>query len=149
MITSLIFLVYAPTALKNFLSSDYLLYPNDFTKDVMLRSYQIEHLQHIGFRIALDDYGSGFSNLHQVKKFSFSNIKLDMNIVWDYIRDRDSLLPAMVQAFKTMGFSVTAEGIETAEMRDYLLRFKIKSLQGYYYSKPLPVKEFLDKYVNA
>jgi EAL domain-containing protein (putative c-di-GMP-specific phosphodiesterase class I) len=45
--------------------------------------------------------------------------------------------------------SVTAEGIETPEMREFLLRFKIKSLQGFYYSKPLPMDEFMDKYINA
>ena len=56
---------------------------------------QIEALHRKGFQLALDDYGAGFSNLHQVKKISFSNIKLDMKIVWDYIRDRDSLLPSL------------------------------------------------------
>ena len=113
------------------------------------QEYQIEHLQHIGFRIALDDYGSGFSNLHQVKKFSFSNIKLDMNIVWDYIRDRDSLLPAMVQAFRTMGFSVTAEGIETKEMADAMAGLQCNYLQGYYFSRPLPMDEFAAKYLEG
>ena len=110
---------------------------------------QIEDLQACGFQISLDDYGSGFSNLHQVKKFSFSNIKLDMNIVWDYIRDRDVLLPALVRAFREMGFSITAEGVETQEMADAMAEIGCDYLQGYHYSKPLPMDEFEGKYMRG
>ncbi len=110
---------------------------------------QIEDLLKCGFQISLDDYGSGFSNLHQVKKFSFSNIKLDMNIVWDYIRDRDALLPALVQAFRQMGFSITAEGVETREMAEAMAGIGCDYLQGYYYSKPLPMEEFAGKYMRG
>ena len=109
---------------------------------------QIEDLQGIGFQISLDDYGSGFSNLHQVKKFSFSNIKLDMSIVWDYMRDRDALLPALVQAFRQMGFSITAEGVETQEMAEAMTGIGCDYLQGYYFSKPLPMDEFAEKYMQ-
>ena len=69
-----------------------------------------------------------------------------MNIVWDYIRDRDSLLPTMVQAFKQMGFSITAEGIETQEMADALTDMGCDYLQGFYFSRPLPAAEFAEKY---
>jgi len=108
---------------------------------------QIEDLLKCGFQISLDDYGSGFSNLHQVKKFSFSNIKLDMKIVWDYIRDRDALLPALVQAFRQMGFSITAEGVETQEAADAMAGIGCDYLQGYYFSRPMPMDEFADKFI--
>ena len=108
---------------------------------------QIEKLLQYGFQLALDDYGSGFSNLHQVKKYSFAHIKLDMKIVWDYIRDRDSLLPALVEAFRQMGFSITAEGIETQEMAEAMTGIHCDYLQGYYFSKPLPAGEFIEKYM--
>ena len=110
---------------------------------------QIEGLLQCGFQISLDDYGSGFSNLHQVKKYAFSNIKLDMSIVWDYARDRDALLPALVKAFRQMGFSVTAEGIETPEMAEAMTEIGCNYLQGYYYSKPLPMDEFAAKYLQG
>ena len=110
---------------------------------------QIKELMACGFRIALDDYGSGFSNLHQVKKFSFSNIKLDMNIVWDYIRDRDALLPALVRAFREMGFSITAEGVETQEMADAMAEIGCDYLQGYYFSKPMPMDMFAEQYMRG
>ena len=109
---------------------------------------QIEELLRGGFQISLDDYGSGFSNLHQVRKYAFSNIKLDMSIVWDYVRDRDALLPALVKAFGEMGLSVTAEGIETGEMAEAMKEIGCHYLQGYYYSKPLPMEEFARKYLR-
>lgn len=124
----------------------------EITEEAMLnydkQALQIEALQRSGFQIAVDDYGSGFSNLHQVKKHAFSNIKLDMSIVWDYVRDRDSLLPALVQAFKQMGFSITAEGVETKEAADALTEIGCDYLQGYYFSKPLPLNEFIETYLS-
>lgn len=123
----------------------------EITEEAMInydrQARQIEALQRSGFQIAVDDYGSGFSNLHQVKKHAFSNIKLDMTIVWDYIRDRDSLLPALVHAFKQMGFSITAEGVETQEAADALTAIGCDYLQGYYFSKPLPLDEFTKAYL--
>ena len=109
---------------------------------------QIESLLRCGFQLALDDYGSGFSNLHQVKKFPFSHIKLDMSIVWDYMRDRDPLLPGLVRAFRQMGFSITAEGIETEEMAEAMTAIGCDYLQGFYFSKPLPTDDFVRKYMK-
>ena len=114
--------------------------------DISRLEYQIQVLRGIGFRFSLDDYGSGYSNLSRVKQYPFANIKLDMGIVWDYIRDKDVLLPTIVQAFKKMGFSVTAEGIENAEMADAMTALGCDYLQGYHFSKPLPVEEFVTKY---
>ena len=114
--------------------------------DLSRLEQQIQILQGIGFRFSLDDYGSGYSNLSRVKKYPFANIKLDMGIVWDYIADKDVLLPTIVQAFKQMGFSVTAEGIENAEMADAMSALGCDYLQGYYFSKPLPTDEFVAKY---
>lgn len=114
--------------------------------DVSRLEQQIQILQGFGFRFSLDDYGSGYSNLSRVKQYPFANIKLDMSIVWDYIRDQDVLLPTIVRAFKKMGFSVTAEGIENAEMADAMSALGCDYLQGYYFSKPLPTDEFVTKY---
>ncbi len=84
-----------------------------------------------------------------MKKIAFSNIKLDMKIVWDYFRDRDTLLPSLVQAFRQMGFSITAEGIETKEMAESLAGIGCDYLQGYVFSKPLTIEDFLRKLQSA
>lgn len=59
------------------------------------------------------------------------------------------LLPAFVRAFKQMGFSITAEGIESREIAEAMRDIGCDYLQGYYFSKPLPVDEFLRKYRGA
>lgn len=107
---------------------------------------QIEALRDRGFRFVLDDFGSGYSNLTRVKHYPFINIKLDMEVVWDYFHDRDSLLPTIIEGFRRMNLSVTAEGIETEEMADALTGIGSDFLQGYLFSKPLPMEDFLRIY---
>ena len=76
----------------------------------------------------------------------FINIKLDMEVVWDYFREKDVLLPAIVTAFKQLQLSITAEGIETKDMAEAMKEIGCDFLQGYYFSKPLPIPEFVEKY---
>ena len=107
---------------------------------------QLKALQERGFKFVLDDFGSGYSNLTRVKHYPFINIKIDMEVVWDYFHERDSLLPTLVQGFHSMGFTITAEGIETPEMAEALTEIGCDYLQGYMFSKPLPMEEFVQKY---
>ena len=107
---------------------------------------QILALRHVGFQFVLDDYGSGYSNLTRVKHYPFINIKLDMEVVWGYFKDRDGLLPHLVQGFKQMDMSITAEGIETQAMADVLTEIGSDYLQGFLISKPIPMEEFVKRY---
>ena len=116
--------------------------------DYTLMKEQIDVLRRIGFHFVLDDYGSGYSNLTRVKHYPFWNIKLDMEVVWDYCKTRDTLLPHIVTAFKELGFSITAEGIETEEMADALAAIGCDYLQGYLFDKPIPVNDFVAKYMT-
>ena len=116
--------------------------------DYALIKSQLLALQEIGFQFALDDYGSGYSNLTRVKQFPFKNIKIDMEVVRNYFRDRDPLLPAMVQVFKQMHFSITAEGIETKEMAETMAEIGCDYLQGFYFSQPVPMPAFLQLYAG-
>lgn len=117
--------------------------------DYSLMRNQITALQELGFQFALDDYGSGYSNLTRVKQYPFKSIKMDMEVVWNYFRDRDPLLPTLIQVFKKMNFSITAEGIETREMADALTEIGCDYLQGYYFSKPVSIPDFLERYSEA
>ena len=107
---------------------------------------QMSELWKKGFSFALDDYGSGYSNMSRVKCFPFTNIKLDMKVVWSHCEDPDQVLPTFVDVFKEKGFTITAEGIETEEMAQEMRAIGCDYFQGYYYSRPLPIDEFLQKY---
>ena len=111
--------------------------------DEQLLLRQITNLQRSGFCFVLDDYGKGYSNMSRMKQCPFVNIKLDMSIVWDYCDAPDEMLPNMVKTFKSMGFEITAEGIENEEMAGKMSRIGCDYLQGYYYSKPVPMEEFM------
>lgn len=98
------------------------------------------------FRMVLDDFGSGYSNFSRVVNCPFTNIKLDMNFVWSCMKNKREVLKEMIHVFHSMGFTVTAEGIENAEMADTLRGYGCDYFQGFYYSKPLLVDEFVVKY---
>ena len=106
----------------------------------------LKRLKEIGFYFVLDDYGRGYSNLSRLKKCPFINVKLDMSLVWEYDREPDAMLPNAIETFKNMGFSVTAEGIENENMAKKMMAIGCDFLQGYFYSKPLPMDEFIQKY---
>ena len=114
--------------------------------DFDLLQTQMKIMKETGFHFALDDYGRGYSNVARMKKCPFINIKLDMEFVWDYFKEKDKILPTLVQTIKQMGFTVTAEGIENSEMADALKEIGCDYLQGYCFSKPLSVEEFTQKY---
>ncbi len=114
-------------------------------KDIFTR------LRKHGIKVALDDFGTGFSSIGVLRELPVTTVKIDRSFVMNIEKNNSDqntvrFISELADSFSS---SVTAEGIETPEMRELLLRFKIKSLQGFYYSKPLPMDEFMDKYVNA
>ena len=119
--------------------------------DISLLKEVFTALREHGVKVALDDFGTGFSSLGILRELPVSTVKIDRSFVINIEKDSSdqNTVRFISELANSFSSSVTAEGIETAEMRDYLLRFKIKSLQGYYYSKPLQVKDFLEKYIEA
>jgi len=96
-----------------------------------------------GFRILVDDFGSGYSSLSTLTKNYFDNIKIDKSLV-DCIGlpEGDSLLESIVHLAHKFNMTVTAEGVEEARQADFLVILSCDNIQGYYYSKPLPANEF-------
>ncbi|MBR1649820.1 MAG: EAL domain-containing protein [Lachnospiraceae bacterium] len=111
--------------------------------DESFMTSQIQALGEKGFKFVLDDYGTGYSNLSRLKKCPFINIKLDKSLVWGYDKNPDVILPNMVSTFKSMGFGITAEGIENTKMEDEMKEIGCDYLQGFLYSKPIPTSEFI------
>ena len=109
---------------------------------------QMQALNAKGFKFVLDDYGRGYSNMTRLKKCPFINIKLDMSIVWDYCKEPDVIIPNMVEAFDKIGFEITAEGIEDKDMMDKMAMLGVTYLQGFYFSKPVSMEEFMSKFAK-
>ena len=114
--------------------------------DFDLLEKQMKNMTESGFLFVLDDYGRGYSNMARMKKCPFTNVKLDMEFVWDYFKEKDKILPTLVQTIKQMGFTVTAEGIEDYDMAEAMKEVGCDYLQGFHFSRPLSVEDFLTKY---
>lgn len=96
-----------------------------------------------GFPLLVDDFGSGYSSLATLNMKCFDTLKIDKSLI-DYIGDfsGERLLEHTILLAKELGLCVTAEGVEREEQVDFLKQMKCDSIQGYYYSRPLPKDEF-------
>ena len=96
-----------------------------------------------GFPLMVDDFGAGYSSLATLNMKCFDTLKIDKSLI-DYIGDfsGEKLLEHTIALAKDLGLYVTAEGVETEEQVDFLRKINCDSIQGYYYSKPLPEQEF-------
>ncbi|MDE7137509.1 MAG: EAL domain-containing protein, partial [Ruminococcus sp.] len=100
-----------------------------------------------GIKIALDDFGTGFSSLGVLRTLPIDTVKIDREFVKDIEKstsDQNTVkfISSLAGAFSA---EVCVEGVETAQMRDFLRKYGIKSFQGYYYSKPIPMEELIKK----
>lgn len=101
-----------------------------------------------GFIFAMDDFGSSYSNMIRLQQNHFSNVKIDRDFTWSYFRHKTSLLPDIVQTCHNLNIKVVTEGVETAEMVDGVKEMGADYIQGYYYSRPIPVDEFVRRFVK-
>ncbi len=106
----------------------------------------MKKLRELGVSFSLGDYTRGYNTLSCISKLPIQIVKLDKRMVWDYFEDTDNV--AAMNLFLTimaqLGLKVVAEGIETQEQLQEMLRLKIDYVQGYFFSKPLSERDILD-----
>ena len=112
-------------------------------------SENMERLRNYGSTFSLDDYGSGCSNLNYLVDYPFEIVKLDKGIVWTYFDEQKqnekskSVLPLSINMLREMNVGIVAEGVESENQKDELIRMGVQYLQGYYFSRPISEMEFL------
>jgi len=104
---------------------------------------KLHALQDLGIRLTMDDFGTGYSSLSYLKKIPLYKLKIDQSFVRDLTDGENdvAIVESIISLAKTMGFDVIAEGVETKEQLDILLEKGCKKIQGYYFSKPLPLEK--------
>jgi diguanylate cyclase (GGDEF)-like protein/PAS domain S-box-containing protein len=97
-----------------------------------------------GLRFSLDDFGTGYSSLSYLKRLPLDQLKIDRSFVRDLLVDvcSGAIAEAIISMGRAMGLSVIAEGVETEEQLESLARLGCHSIQGFLFSRPLPLEEF-------
>jgi len=104
----------------------------------------LTRLKAMGIRIAVDDFGSGYSSLALLQRFPLDTIKIDRSFVRDIVGTAEDtgLADAIIAMGKSLSLTVVAQGVETKEQAEHLRLHACDELQGFYFKRPLPVDEF-------
>lgn len=108
-----------------------------------IASRVLEELRDLGVGIALDDFGTGYSSLRYLHQFPINHLKIDKAFI-DTIETKEGLaiVKTILLLGKNLGIPVTAEGVETETQLQLLTDIGCHRIQGYYFSRPLPAREF-------
>lgn len=104
----------------------------------------LRELKEAGTAISIDDFGTGYSSLSYLKQFAIDKLKVDQSFVREITRDPSdaAIVVAIITMAHSLGLNVIAEGVETAGQLEYLRSHGCDEMQGYLFSRPVPVGEF-------
>ena len=109
----------------------------------------IDKLHQVGYKVSMDDFGSGNSNISTLSQLTFDTIKFDKGFFNNIDNQKEKMIvDTMTKLVKGMNMKVVCEGIETEDYVQYLTQIGADYIQGYYYDKPIGIDKFKEKYLN-
>ncbi len=107
---------------------------------------QMQELKRLGMRLALDDFGMGYSSLSYLRHFPIDKLKIDQSFISNVVQEGNdaALVKAMISIGHHLGLLVVAEGVETAAQLSYLRRNHCDEFQGHYFAQALSADEIPD-----
>lgn len=122
----------------------------EITEGVLMSRYThtvdiLTEITALGIHLSMDDFGTGYSSLSYLREYPFKVLKIDRSFVDGITASKGdyNLVKATIAMSHSLGLTVVAEGVETKEQLVLLNELACDFVQGYYFSKPLPAKEFL------
>ena len=99
-----------------------------------------------GFKVSIDDFGSGYSSLSLLKRMPVDVLKIDKGFFsGEHMQEKESImLSSVIDMADKMNIDIICEGIETEEQVDFLKHSKCDMAQGFFYAKPVPMADFED-----
>ncbi len=102
-----------------------------------------------GYKVSMDDFGTGYSNLASLATFDFDTVKLDKNFCTNIEGEKERLiLTFVVQLAKKLNINVLCEGVETEKVVEFLKNIGCTLIQGFYFDKPMPADQMMEKYLK-
>ncbi len=116
-----------------------------FLENTRAPEARIEHLRRQGFRVAMDDFGAGYSSLGYLRRLPFDTIKIDRSFMHDLETDQRSrhLLAGIVGLCNLLGMETVAEGVETEQQWQLLQTLGVKQYQGYFLGRPMDMDQLI------
>ena len=120
---------------------------NMFMSDIQACTHKLQVLSNRGVSIAIDDFGTGYSSLNYLRELPVHKVKIDYSFVSDIEHSSKgaALVAAIVGMAQGLGIDIVAEGVENEHQSDYLARLGCHTMQGFLFSKPVPIDQFLDR----
>ena len=116
-----------------------------FMEDQSLVMNTVKRLRNLGFKIMMDDFGSGYSSLNILKDMEVDYLKIDMQFLQqdkEFNGKGEKVLTSVVRMAKWLKMPCIVEGVETEEQVDFLKCIGCEYVQGFYYAKPMPVEDY-------
>lgn len=99
-------------------------------------------LKNLGFDILIDDFGVGYSSISMIRDINATEMKIDKSFIDDTSERGKALTNYVIKIAEVIGMKTVAEGVETKEQYEFLLKHNCDIIQGYYFAKPMPAKEY-------
>ncbi|MBO6112779.1 MAG: GGDEF domain-containing protein [Lachnospiraceae bacterium] len=112
---------------------------------------QVQVLDGLGFKVWMDDYGSGYSSPEILQRIKFSTLKLDMQFMRQFDKTEKSriIISEIINMALNLGMETVVEGVETIEQVQFLREVGATKLQGFYFCKPIPIASILERYKSG
>jgi EAL domain-containing protein (putative c-di-GMP-specific phosphodiesterase class I) len=118
---------------------------NMFMSDIQACTHKLQVLSNKGFSIAIDDFGTGYSSLNYLRELPVHTIKIDYSFISEIEHSKKgaALVAAIIGMAHALGINIIPEGVENTNQLNHLEGLDCHIMQGFLFSKPLPVTDFL------